>query len=665
MKRWVSGVGKAGSTVSLPIIELINLSRIYVTGGGVEVRALQDVSLKILPGEFVAIMGQSGSGKSTLMNILGCLDRPSSGSYLFSGKNINTFDSDALASLRREAFGFIFQSYNLLGTETAIGNVQIPAVYKGLSFKERFERASQLLSSLGLGDRINHRPMQLSGGQQQRVSIARAMMNGGTVILADEPTGALDSSSGKEVLALLKSLTSQGKTVILITHDPMVAKHAERVVELRDGKVISDIRNSTSAISEKQPFSFSVENIINKKIIIFSSIQEASRMALRSLRSNLFRTILTLLGIVIGVSSVVTMMAIGEGAQQNIISIMDQLGTNVMTLRPERDPNSRRNVPSTLTVEDANRISQEVPNVSAAIPQMRLGNATVRFGRIDTQTSVVGTSEVMPLVDSWSISRGVFFTDEDSFELNPVAVLGSQVAADLFIGNQEALGQYILINSVPFQVIGILNQKGSQGFNNPDDAVYIPYGTAVVRVFGQKFADEIRILVEDTQYINQTESNILEFVRSIHGTNDVRINQNTAMLESASATIKTLTILLAAVAAISLLVGGIGVMNIMLVSVTERTREIGIRMATGARELDILLQFLTEAIVVTVMGGLIGVIFGISLALVIGYFGIPIYFSGTPILLALSCSMTIGLIFGFMPARKASKLDPVIALANE
>ncbi|MEK9877289.1 MAG: MacB family efflux pump subunit [Betaproteobacteria bacterium] len=647
-----------------PLIKLENLSRTYVTEGGVQVKALKRINLEINRGEFVAIMGQSGSGKSTLMNILGCLDKPTGGSYFFMDRNISSYSQDELAALRREAFGFIFQSYNLLNNENAINNVQIPAIYKAIPNKQRYARAKDLLDSLGLGDRLDHRPMELSGGQQQRVSIARAMMNGASVILADEPTGALDSNSGQEVLALLKKLSEEGKTVILITHDKQIASYANRIISIKDGEIVGDEDRNTS----KQAVQDNNDELIQSdshKLVILSSIKEAYRMAISSLRSNLFRTILTLLGIVIGVSSVVTLMAVGEGAQQNIIRVMEQLGTNVLTLRPERLPNSRRNMPSTLTVSDAQRISNEVPNVIAAIPQKQLGNATVRFGGLDTNTTVVATTENMPTVNSWSLSQGIFFSDADGEELAPIAVLGSEVRSDLFPGGMDPIGQFILVNNVPFQIIGLLNEKGAQGWNNPDDAIYIPYQTGVFRLFGQQFADEIRILVEDADVIEQTQENILEFVRYIHSANDVRINQNTAMLESASEATATITILLGAVAAISLIVGGIGVMNIMLVSVTERTREIGIRMATGARQFDILMQFLTESVVVSIIGGVLGVIIGIGLALLISSFQIPIFFSNEPMLYAFFCSVSIGIIFGFTPARKASKLDPVVALSND
>ncbi len=374
---------------AIPLIELRQVQRTFVTGGGVVVNALRGIDLKIYPGEFLAIVGQSGSGKSTLMNILGCLDRPTSGKYLFAGRDIESFDADGLAWLRREAFGFVFQSYNLLGTESALENVQVPAVYAGLGSHERLIRAESLLSALGLGERMDHKPTQLSGGQQQRVSIARAMMNGGNVILADEPTGALDTQSGIEVMALLEELAEKGHTVILITHDQEVAQHAGRIIEFRDGEVISDTGPKPEHVNPKNNAKLRELFLSRKASPMLASLGEAVRMAFRSLRANIFRTMLTLLGIVIGVSSVVAMLAIGEGAQQNIIAIMNQMGTNVMTISPERQPGSFRRLPSTLTMDDASAIQQNIPNIEAAIPQMQSRNTTVRFGRNDTDTSIV------------------------------------------------------------------------------------------------------------------------------------------------------------------------------------------------------------------------------------------------------------------------------------
>ncbi len=650
----------------IPIIELRGITRTYITSGGVEVRALRGVDLKIHIGEFVAIVGQSGSGKSTMMNILGCLDKPTSGTYLFGGRDIRHFEADDLAWLRREAFGFVFQSYNLLPHATALENVEIPAIYAGYSAEQRRIRAEALLTSLGLGERMDHRPSQLSGGQQQRVSISRALMNGGNIILADEPTGALDSASGAEVVALLKNLARQGHTVIIITHDPALAEQADRVVEFRDGQVIRD-RNTVTASHGNADNHKLRELFLNRRVASpLTGISEAIRMAMRSLTANIFRTFLTLLGIVIGVASVVAMLAIGEGARQQIVERISAIGTNMLTLQPARVPGQRGPSPSTLTFEDADAIADGVPNVIGTLPEIQ-GSQTVRHGRQDYQTTVIANSESMPAIRSWPLAQGIYFTREDSDTYAAVAVLGATVAAEMFPDGGNPLGEYILIRNVPFQIIGVLTRKGAsgQGGNDQDDAVFVPLKTGALRLFGQRYARSISVAVENIDLINQTEQDLIEFMVVRHGTQDFRVFNSAELLETVSASQDTFTMLLGSVAAISLLVGGIGVMNIMLVSVTERTREIGIRMATGARQFDILSQFLSEAIVVSAVGGLLGVAIGIGTGLLLMRFGIAVEFTTAPMVLAFCCAAATGLIFGFTPARKAARLDPVVALANE
>ena len=653
--------------IAIPLIELRKIHRIFKTDGGVEVHALRGIDLKIYPGEFLAIVGQSGSGKSTLMNILGCLDRPTDGTYLFAGRDIRSFDADGLAWLRREAFGFVFQSYNLLGTATAEENVEVPAVYAGLSHKERRVRGEALLTSLGLGERLDHRPTQLSGGQQQRVSIARAMMNGGQVILADEPTGALDSQSGVEVMALLESLAREGHTVILITHDSDVAAHADRIIEFRDGEIVSDSGPAEGVVDPAKNRELRDLFLSRKITSPLAGVGEAIRMALRSLKANIFRTILTLLGIVIGVASVVAMLAIGEGARQDIVDRISQIGTNRLTLQPARIAGQRRSIPSTLTLEDAEAISEDLPNILGTLPQLQ-GSYTIRYQRQDYSTSVTAITDNMPEMNNWPLARGVFFTKEDSTNYTPVAVLGSTVASEIFPGGEDPLGEYILISNIPFQVIGVLTSKGgSGGFGggDQDDVVFVPFKTGALRLMGQSFANNISVFVDDIDQIEQTEKNLIEYVIARHGSEDFRIFNSAELLETVSASQDTFTILLGSVAAISLLVGGIGVMNIMLVSVTERTREIGIRMATGARQTDIMSQFLSEAIVVSGIGGVIGVLIGIGVGYILIAFEVSIKFTSMPMILAFCCATATGLVFGFAPARKAARLDPVVALANE
>ncbi|MGE8294311.1 MAG: MacB family efflux pump subunit [Pseudomonas sp.] len=643
------------------LISLRDITRRF-TSGEIEVQVLHGISLEIARGEFVAIMGASGSGKSTLMNILGCLDKPSGGEYLFAGHRVADLDTDGLAALRREAFGFVFQSYHLIPSANALENVEIPAIYAGLPAAQRHQRASELLTRLGLAERLRNRPSQLSGGQQQRVSIARALMNDAEVILADEPTGALDSKSGQEVLALLKELSAQGKTVIIITHDREVAAHADRQIEIRDGLIVAD------SGSRERNAAAPVQLAINTTPAGASSadVGEAVRMAGRALKANLFRTVLTLLGIVIGVASVVAMLAVGNGARQSVVDRISAMGTNLLSIRPGAPnmPRSADGVTATLTAEDAKAVGA-LPNVRDALGELQ-GNATLRSGNIDYKTQITATNASMPEVREWPLTSGAFFSENDERAYAAVTVLGQTVAENLFPG-QDPVGQYLLISNVPFQVIGVMSAKGATPWGqDQDDVALVPFSTGSLRLFGQRYVQSITAYIDDIGAIADTEEAIRqELLKRHNGVEDFQIRNTASLLEAVTATQDTLTVLLGSIAAISLLVGGIGVMNIMLVNVTERTREIGIRMATGARTGNILQQFITEALVVSAIGGVIGVMAGLGAAWVIQALGTAVQFTLAPVLLAFGCAFATGLVFGLMPARKAAHLDPVQALASD
>ena len=626
-------------------------------------QVLHDVSLDIQRGEFVAIIGSSGSGKSTLMNILGCLDRPTRGDYRFAGRNVGELGRDQLASLRREAFGFVFQSYHLIPSANAVENVEIPAIYAGRPAGERHERAEALLTRLGLGERLGNRPSQLSGGQQQRVSIARALMNDAEVILADEPTGALDSQSGREVLALLKELSAQGKTVIIITHDRDVASHADRLIELKDGRIVAD--SGARAAADGSVKALDIED--QPARIALADTGEAVRMALRALKSNLFRTVLTLLGIVIGVASVVAMLAVGNGARQQVVERISAMGTNLLTVRPGAPnmPRSASGVVATLTPEDARAVAQ-LDNVGDALGELQ-GSATLRVGNIDYRTSITATNAGMPHVREWPLAMGSFFSAEDERAYASVVVLGQTVAGNLFPNEANPVGRYLMIGNVPFQVIGVMSPKGATPWGqDQDDVALVPFSTGSLRLFGQRYVQSITAYITDVARVEETEGRIRQALLARHnGVEDFQIRNTASLLEAVTATQDTLTVLLGSIAAISLLVGGIGVMNIMLVNVTERTREIGIRMATGARTGNILQQFITEALVVSAIGGVLGVLLGLGSAALIGSLGTAVQFTLAPVLLAFGCAFATGLIFGLMPARKAAHLDPVLALASD
>jgi len=644
---------------SQPLLALENISRTYRMGD-MEVRALAGVSLSIAKGEFVAIMGQSGSGKSTLMNILGCLDRPSGGTYEVAGQNVAALNLDELAALRRDMFGFVFQRYNLLATATAAENVEIPAIYAGRPRAERRARAEALLERLGLGNRADHTPGELSGGQQQRVSIARALMNGAEIILADEPTGALDSQSGEDVLALLKELHREGRTVILITHDKTVAAHADRLIEIHDGKITADSgTREREAKEELSPPDLSSASAIGDQI------GEAVRIALRSLHANIFRTALTLLGVVIGVAAVVAMLAIGDGSKQAVLERIESMGTNLLFVRPGAPgTRPRGDAVATLTPADASAIAQ-LSSVAAVAPS-RSTRTTVRAGSVDYATEIEGSWPGFTEAREWPVAEGSFFTENDVRGYAPVIVLGKTVADNLFPDGGSPVGEYVLVGNAPFEVIGILEEKGASAFgSDQDDIAIVPLTTGFMRLFGQQYLSSIAIKAESAEAVNQAEKDTHNLLLMRHRTEDFQVRNTASLIEMATETQNTLTLLLGSVAAISLLVGGIGVMNIMLVSVTERTREIGIRMATGARMSNILLQFNTEALVVCSVGGVAGVMLGLGIGLAAQGIGMNVAFSPEPSLLAFGCALATGLVFGYLPARQAAKLDPVAALASE
>ncbi len=654
-----------------PLIELRGIRKRYGGGDKPEIEVLHGIDLDIRAGEFIAIVGASGSGKSTLMHLLGCLDRPSSGSYRFAGEDVSTFDADELAWLRRKAFGFVFQGYHLIPTESARENVEVPAIYAGLPQDERAQRAANLLGRLGLSDKLDNRPNQLSGGQQQRVSIARALMNGGHIILADEPTGALDSRSGAEVMELLRELADTGHTVILITHDRDVAAQARRMVEIRDGQIVADNTNETDRHQARQkPFlhpqlsSLDITQACEDTGTPFwQGLREAIRAAWRVMWIHRVRTSLTLLGIVIGVASVIVMLAIGEGTKQQVIDQIGSLGTTIMymssTVPPTGGPNG------VITAEDLDEIAR-LPEISRVMPV--IGDPIlVRYGNVDKQLYVFASTDIMPIIHHWQVAQGRFFTEREDQELAPVAVLGHRVYHSFFPHLSDPVGQYLLIGTSPFEVIGVMAERGAEsGSQDYDDMVFIPYRSGRARVYqAQEQPDYTVMEAASVDQVEAAEAAVENLLLERHGREDFRIGNAAARLKAQMETRDTMTRMLGLVAAVSLLVGGIGVMNVMLMTVKERTREIGIRMATGAREYDILNQFLLEAMLVTIVGGTVGVVLGLTIGALLIFWEVPVIFSLSVMIGAFACAVVIGLVFGYMPARTAARLDPVVALSSE
>ncbi|MHC5305950.1 MacB family efflux pump subunit [Bartonella sp. LJL80] len=638
--------------------------------GETNVRVLKGINLTIKRGEMVAIVGASGSGKSTLMNILGCLDRPSAGSYRVSGKETAQLDADQLSGLRRDHFGFIFQRYHLLGELTALGNVEIPAIYAGRSPDERKKRAGALLQRLGMGDRVNHRPGQLSGGQQQRVSIARALMNDAEVILADEPTGALDRHSGEEVLRILEELHAEGRTIIIVTHDMSVAEKAERIIEISDGEILSDRANKPTEVATGHADDIVAEIDSHQTIGLFRSFvdrfHEAFRMALLSMNAHRMRTFLTMLGVIIGIAAVVSMVALGNGTQKQILENINSLGTNTLNIFAGKSfADMRSGKVTTLVDADATALAQQ-PYAAAVTPTVST-TSTVRYGSIESNVSVSGVS------DQYFDAQGAKLVEGRLFDAQSVAtratdlVVEKQAISTLFPDSHDSpIGKVVLVGKVPTRIVGVVELQ-QMGPSSDTLQLYLPYTTVQTRFLGNNTVRSITLKVADNVDSRLAEEAVKRFLIMRHGTEDFFIRNSEEFREQVLASTQVLTLLVASIALISLLVGGIGVMNIMLVTVSERINEIGVRMAVGARQSDILQQFLIEAILVCLIGGTLGILFGLSVGWIFAISGAPfqlVYSTGS-IMIAFLFSTLIGIGFGFLPARNASKLDPVAALARD
>ncbi|GAA0801833.1 MacB family efflux pump subunit [Psychrobacter piscatorii] len=651
-----------------PLMQVKGLIREFKAGEQ-NIRVLHDIDLTINQGEMVAIIGQSGSGKSTLMNILGCLDQATAGEYKIYGQSVSRLDADELAKLRREHFGFIFQRYHLLGDISARDNVSVPAVYAGMDGQTRSDRAEKLLADLGLAEKVNNRPNQLSGGQQQRVSIARALMNGGDIILADEPTGALDSKSGEDVMKILHDLNDQGHTIIMVTHDPKLAAQAERVIELKDGYVIADYKTEHYQQTHNEPDPI----LDNNRKSVFSSfidrLLEAFKMSLLAMRAHKMRTLLTMLGIIIGIASVVSVVGLGKGSQAQILENISALGTNTITISdgyPYGDPRRQYN-DDNLTPQDAEAVENQ-PYVISVSPQLD-SNMNVRYRNIQEAASVSGVGKDYLTVSGETLTQGQGFDAQSIDRRMQDIIIDDSAKRTFFPDNANPIGEVLLIGSVPGRVIGVLAPNdGGFGPSVDTPTLYMPYTTMMSRIKGGSNIESFVALIDDNISSSAAESAISQLMISRHGTDDFRIRNSDSIRQTIESTTTAMTLLISSIAIISLVVGGIGVMNIMLVSVTERTNEIGVRMAVGARQSDIMQQFLIEAVLVCILGGLLGIGLAFAIGELINRVGgdsFKVIYSPTSIIAAFVCSTLIGVIFGFLPARNAAKLDPVEALSRD
>ena len=640
----------------MKLIEIEKLNKYFGTGEN-QAHILKDINLSIDQGDFVAIIGASGSGKSTLMNIIGCLDTASTGVCRIDGKETIAMNADELSDLRQRKFGFIFQRYNLLAALNANENVALPAVYAGMPSRERKARADALLDKLGLKAKTQNRPNQLSGGQQQRVSIARALMNGGEIILADEPTGALDSKSGETVLEILQDLHREGHTIIMVTHDPNIAATASRVIEIKDGRIIKDERQQPYQHQQK------LTKGEYRAPRFWDQLVESFKMATSAIMAHKLRALLTMLGIVIGIASVISVVALGRGTQQQVLSNINSLGTNTMTIMNGTGFGDRRaNLTKNLTVSDAELLNKQ-GFVDSTTPLSNL-SATVIYGNTNVTGSVNGVGEQYLNVKGMKMVSGRFFNANEVKEAAQVVVIDANTQKDLGI-IAPVEGKVILVDKKPLKIIGLAEE--SNNMHQTSLKLWTPYTTLMQRISGEKHIDSLTVKVKDEVESQTAEKSVISLLSAKHGKKDFFIMNSDTIKQTITSTTNTLTLLISSIALISLVVGGIGVMNIMLVSVTERTKEIGVRMAIGAKQRNILQQFLIEAILICLLGGVIGILLAGTIITLFNTLGsnFKMLLSLESVVLAVFFSTLIGVVFGYMPAKNASKLNPIVALSQE
>ena len=648
----------------VPLLSIKNITKVYNIGDN-RLDILRGINLTVEEGEFVAIMGPSGSGKSTLMHILGLLDRPTDGVYEIYGENVLKFNDNQTAFLRSKIIGFVFQQYNLLNKMTAADNVALPMVYSG--GKNRKEKAEKLLGEVDLSDRTEHKPTQLSGGQQQRVAIARALVNDPKIIFADEPTGNLSSKQSNEIMQILTDLNKKGISVILVTHEPDIAKWADRLIMIKDGQVLSDtVQKKKETKKETEPLKIKKES----SHLSMAEFAENFFSAIRAIISNKTRSMLTMLGIIIGVASIISMLALGNGAQKALEQQITSMGTNLLYLMPGRISlgGVSGSVARRIYLKDVEALAENTELIKNIDPNVS-GSGQVVYGNKNSNTSITGATPAYQYMQNAVPQYGRFFTKSENDNLAKVCVIGTTVVKNLF-GDENPVGKYIKINRKQFRVIGILPVKGAQGPQDGDDKIIVPLNTAMKRLFGTNYVSSVSVEVQDGK-MSETETYLLQTMLernklTSEQADAFRIRNMSDMIQMLTSTTQTMTMLLGAVAGISLIVGGIGIMNIMLVSVSERTREIGLRKAIGATKIAVLLQFLIESSVLSLLGGILGVSLGVAISVIVSKVaGWATFISSFSVILSVGFSAIVGIVFGLWPAKKASELSPIEALRHD